>query len=82
MYIIMILFIPLSNMNIVIRHLCFSLKKGRSDMTSYPEYVIAICQYIKHNDYSCIVCIGVCYTCNLPCYWIPFLLFIASLLVV
>ena len=31
--------------------ICFSLKKGRSDTASYPEYGVAQCQYMKCNDY-------------------------------
>ena len=65
MYINAILFILLSSMKIWIRksiHICFSLKKGRCDTASCPEYVIAICQYIKHNDsyrlpYNQLVCL-------------------------
>ena len=53
MYINVFLFIPLSNIRLLIRksiHLCFSLKKGRSDMASYPEDMIVLCQYIKLNS--------------------------------
>ena len=31
-------------------HICFSLKKGRSDMASYPNYMIMLYWYMKHND--------------------------------
>ena len=45
LYINMFLFIPLSDMNILIRksiNLCFSLKKERSDMASCPEDMIVL----------------------------------------
>ena len=32
-------------------HICFSLKKGRSDMTSYPECIVLLYQYMKHDNY-------------------------------
>ena len=28
-------------------HICFSLKKGRSDMALYPNYMIMLYQYMK-----------------------------------
>ena len=31
-------------------HICFSLKKGRSDMTSYPECITLLCRYMKHDN--------------------------------
>ena len=52
MYINVFLFILLSNMGILMRksiHICFSLKKGRSDTASYPKDMIVLCRYIKLN---------------------------------
>ena len=46
------LFIPLSNMSTLMRksiHICFSLKKGRSDTALYPTDMIVLCQNIKLN---------------------------------
>ena len=46
------LFIMLSKMLILVRksiHICFSLKKGRSDTASYPKDMKELCQYIKLN---------------------------------
>ena len=40
------LFIPLSTMLTLMRksiHICFSLKKGRSDTASYPKDMIVLC---------------------------------------
>ena len=33
-------------------HVCFSLKKGRSDMTPYLECTIMLYQYMKYDDYQ------------------------------
>ena len=52
MYNFVSLLIPLSNMNIVMKksiHICFSPKKGRSDMASFPEVMIVLYQ----NIYKC-----------------------------
>ena len=46
------LFILLSNMLTLMRksiHICFSLKKGRSDTASYPKDMIALCRNINLN---------------------------------
>ena len=54
MLVLMFLFIPLTNIGVLIRksmHICFSLKKGSSDTALYPKDMIVLCRCIKPNGY-------------------------------